>query len=914
MPSASPDRISSVDTSRFSWVNTSRLKRIGIRLLVVAVVLVALFYAFMAFVNIRTNVLWYRAVHADDVYGTILGAQILLFAVFGGLAALAVAGSLLMVIRGRPRFRPDPVRQKWRARFLRVESHVRYGVIAVVAIYLGVRVGSRATHRWQAYLMWRHSQPWHQTDPQFHRDLSYFVSVLPFHRMVVSYLSSIVVTCLVVTLVASYLYGALRIRGRGRRMTPWLKAQVSLLLGLYLLLKAASYWLGRFTLTTSNRGPVTGLSYTDAHAVLPGKTILMVVAIVCALALIANVWLRRLRWLVAGLVAMAVAAVLVGGIWPSLVYRYREEPSASTLDRTSIERNQAATMSAFGLDHQVTTQRFGVTRQARPTGAALLQAAKSIAQIRLLDPNQLSPTFNVKQQLQAYYRFKSTLDIDHYPIDGREQDVAIAVRELNLSGISRSTWTNKHLVYTHGYDVVAAPTDRMDPRTGTPDFINGGLPPHNQIPVSTPQIYFGQNSPSYSIVGQPPGSTTNLEFDYPSSNGSSKAVHTTYAGGGGVPIGSRFTRLLYAVKLHDPNIFFSSEINDSSSLLTVRNPRNRVAQVAPWLTLDGDVYPAVVDGHVYWVVDGYTSTSSYPDSQRINLRNATSTSLTRNGSSVVQPSTSVNYLHNSVKAVVDAYTGQVTLYSWNQAAQPDPVLQTWEHAFPGLVQDESKIPQALLPHLRYPQDLFDVQRSLLASYHVTDAGDFYNGSAFWKVPNDPTVAATNSLNPSGGSGSASSPTMASTYMTLSATGDGSPAYSLSTPMVTLNYRDLAGFLTVNAEAGPDYGKFTLLEFPAGQSVESPAQIQNDIESDNAISKALTLQRGGNSKVRLGNLLTVPLEGKVLYVEPVYTQAQGGNSFPILRHVIAIYGNGEPAFKPTLNAALKQALANDAHAG
>jgi uncharacterized membrane protein (UPF0182 family) len=603
--------------------------------------------------------------------------------------------------------------------------------------------------------------------------------------------------------------------------------------------------------------------------------------------------------------------VLVGGVWPTLVYRYREQPSASSLDRTSIERNQAATISAFGLDHQVSTQQFGVTRRARPTGAALLSEAERIAQIRLLDPNQLSPTFNVKQQLQAYYRFKSTLDIDHYPIGGQQRDVAIAVRELNLSGISRSTWTNNHLVYTHGYDVVAAPTDQLDPKTGTPTFVNGGLPPSNQIPVSTPQVYFGQNSPSYSIVGQPPGSSTNVEFDYPSSNGSSKAVHTTYAGGGGVPIGSRFTRLLYAVKMHDPSIFFSSGINGSSKLLTVRNPRSRVAQVAPWLTLDGDVYPAVVDGHVDWVVDGYTSTSNYPDSQRVNLRNATTSSLTRSGSSVTQPNTSVNYLRNSVKAVVDAYTGQVTLYSWNQDTQLDPVLRTWEDAFPGLVKDQSTIPPALLPHLRYPQDLFDVQRSLLARYHVGDPADFYSGSAFWKVPTDPTIAATNSLNPGGGSGSSSSPTMASTYMTLSATGDGSPAYSLSTPMVTLNYRDLAGFLTVNAEAGPDYGKFTLLEFATGQSAESPAQIQNDIESDNTISKALTLQRGGNSKVVLGNLLTVPLEGKVLYVEPVYTQAAGGNSFPILRHVIAVYGNGRPAFQPTLHGALKQALANDA---
>jgi uncharacterized membrane protein (UPF0182 family) len=692
-------------------------------------------------------------------------------------------------------------------------------------------------------------------------------------------------------------------------MTPAFKAQVSLLLGLYLLFKAASYWLGRFALSTSTRGPVTGLSYTDQHAVLPARTILMVVAILCALVLFANVLFRRLRFALLGLAAMAVAATLLGGIWPTLVSRYREQPSASSLDRTSIERNQAATLKAFGLDHEVSTQQYGASGAARPNGKALLAEARQIAQIRLLDPNQLTPTFNVKQQLQAYYNFKSTLDIDHYPLAGRQRDLAVAVRELNLSGISRSTWTNKHLVYTHGYGVVAAPTDRMDPETGTPVFVNGGLPPQNRIPVSTPQIYFGQNSPSYSIVGHPQGSSSDLEFDYPGSNGAAGAFHTTYAGGGGVPIGSRFDRFLYAVNLHDPNIFFSSDINAGSKLLTVRNPRSRVAKVAPWLTLDGDVYPVVAGGHVEWVVDGYTSTSNYPASQKVNLRSATTTSLTRSGSTVVQPSTSVNYLHNSVKATVDAYTGKVTLYSWNQAAQPDPILKTWESAFPGLVQPESSIPGDLLPHLRYPQDLFNVQRSLLTSYHVTDPRDFYNGSAFWKIPTDPTVAAANTLNLNGTSTSSSVPTLPSVYMSMSATGSGRAGYALSTPMVTLNYRDLAGFLTVNAEPGPDYGRFTLLEFPVGQSVGSPAQIQNDIESDNAISKELTLQRTGNSKVVLGNLLTIPLEGKVLYVEPVYTQAVGGNSFPILRHVIAVYGNGQPAFSATLDEALKQAIAN-----
>jgi uncharacterized protein len=878
-----------------------------IRLVGVAIVVIAVVYAFLAFVSIRTNVLWFRSVHVDHVYGTILGAQILLFCVFGILTTAAVAASLVLLIRRRPRFRPDPARQKWRHRYLRYEARFRTWLIVVVALYLGVRTGARATHRWQTYVMWRNSVPWHRTDPQFHRDLSYYVTVLPFHQMVVGYLTSIVVLCLVVTVIAGYLYGACRIRshGPGQRMTPAFKTQVSVLLGLFLLLKAASFWLGRYTLTTSNRGPVTGLSYTDVHAVLPARTILAVVAVLCAALLFANVRLGRLRWMVVGVVGLYAASYVLGGLYPSLIHRYREQPSAATLDRSTIERNQAATLSAFGLEHQVTTRQIDTTSSATTTAAD----AQRTAQLRVLDPNRLTPTFDVKQELQAYYRFKSTLDIDHYPIQGRDQDVAIAVRELNLAGISRQTWANKHLVYTHGYGVVAAPTDQMDEKTGTPNFVNGGLPPQNEIRVDQPRIYFGQNSPSYSIVGQPKGSTKNLEFDYPSTSGTAAGVRTTYDGGGGVPIGSRFTRFLYAVNLHDPNIFFSSDINNGSQLLTVRNPRARVAKVAPWLTLDGDVYPAVVGGRLQWVVDGYTSSSNYPDSQQVNLRKATTSSLTKTGSTVVQPNRSVNYLQNSVKAVVDAYTGQVTLYEWNQANQPDPLLKTWESAFPGLVKPESDIPEALLPHLRYPQDLFNVQRLLLTQYHVTDPGDFYNGSAFWKVPNDPT--ATASLN-SGGGGSG--PTLPSAYMSLSPTGDGASTYSLSTPMVTLNYRDLAAFLSVDSVPGPGYGRFTLLQFPSGQQFESPAQIQNDIESDNVISHALTLQRGGNSRVVLGNLLTVPLAGKVLYVEPVYTQAQGGNSFPILRHVIAVYGDGQPAFRSTLTAALRQAIANDAAAG
>ncbi|MGN6780656.1 MAG: UPF0182 family protein, partial [Marmoricola sp.] len=745
---------------------------------------------------------------------------------------------------------------------------------------------------------------------QFHKDASFFVEVYPFHALVVALLSQIVVCALLIALTAGFSFGVWRLRGPGPRVTRAMTRLVSLLLAAYLVVKAMGWWVSRYAVDTSQRGPVTGPSYTDVHAVLPGRTVLVVVALICAVLLVANVVaVGRVRLLAGSIALLVVAAIVVGSVWPTVVWRFREQPSAATVDLGEIRHNQHATLAAFGLAGHVLTQADQPTAEKLP---ALQTRAAHAAQIRVLDPNRLSPTFNVKQELQAYYGFKSTLDIDHYDLGGRPRDVALAVRELEIGGIPQNSWVNNHLVYTHGYGVVAAPTDEMDPRTESPYFLDGGVPPAQQIPLTQPDVYFGQMSPSYSIVGEPAGSHRHLEFDHPGGRGAAPA-HTTYAGGGGIPIGSTWRRMLFAWRLGSPNVLFSADVNKASQLLMIRNPRARVAQVAPWLTLDGDTYPAVVDGRIQWIVDGYTSSSTYPDSQLVNLGHATRTTLTTQGATVGQPNTQVNYLRNSVKAVVDAYTGKVTLYEWDQNEAPDPLLKTWESVFPGLVQPQSTMPAALVPHLRYPQDLFDVQRTLLAQYHVGSAADFYSGNDFWKVPTDSTVAANKQFNAGSGSGSAA-PAEPATYMSMALDGVGSQRYTLSSPMVTLNRRDLAAFISVDAEPGPDYGQFTVLDFAGDSGGEAPSQVQNDIESSTKISEALTLQRGGNSKVVLGDLVALPVSGRMLYVEPVYTQAAGSTSFPILRHVIALYGNGDPTFDDTLAPALQQAVASGAATG
>lgn len=895
------------------------LRRWSIRLLVAAVAVVVLWLIFVAVVRIVTTDLWFDSVHDGSVYTTMLEAQVLLFCIFGGFAGL-VGGLTITALRRIPSPLPmsaedDTFRwvfRKYEPRFWRL-------IVLLAVVVPGVLVGQRAAGNWQTYLLWRHAVPWHASDPLFHRDISFFVEVYPFHLMVVALLSQALSYGLWIAVIGGYWYGAWRLRRGRRKITSGFTRLMSLLLAGYLALRAANYWLSRYSLTTSQRGAVTGSSYTDVHAALPSKYVLMSIAIVCALALLANALLAdrvralgRVRVVGAAVGLVVVASLVVGSAWPALVYHFREAPSAAKVDLGEIAHNQRATLAAFGLNGQITTVPYDPAKTVR--SSALEHLATKTAQISLIDANQLSPTFNVEQQLQAYYGFKSTLDIGHYEINGRSQDVDLAVRELQTSGIPHPSWVNNHLVYTHGYGIVAAPTTHVDPNTESPVFLDGGMPPSQQIRVTRPQVYFGQAfGSSYSIVGQPAGSHSELEFDHPGSNGSSTSAHTTYRGHGGIPIGSTLRRLLFAVQLRDPNVLFSSELNSASQLLMVRNPRARVAKVAPWLTLDGDVYPAVVNGEIKWIVDGYTTSNTYPDSQLVNLRRASQTTLTANGASVAQPNAQVNYLHNSVKAVVDAYTGKVTLYEWNQKQHPDPLLKAWESVFPGLVKPQSNIPSALLPELRYPTDLFNVQRYLLAKYHVTQPANFYSGNDFWTVPTDPTVAAGNTINAKSAHG-ASSPPLPSRYMSMSADGSGAQQYTLSSPMATLNGRQLAAFVYVDAQPGPDYGKFTVLNFPSASGNESPVQVQNDIESDTTITEALTLQRGGNSKVVLGDLDAIPVAGRMLYVEPVYTRSNGSASFPILRHVIALYGDGGPSFDNSLGPALKDAIRSAAGSG
>ena len=824
----------------------------------------------------------------------------MLFAIFGALMAAAVANTLIVFHRHRPTtFSPDPIKQRWRWRFHRVEPRLRRWLFVIVVGYLSISMGTRAAGNWQTWLQWRHSVSFGQQDPQFHRDISYYVFIYPMHRLVLTYLFRIIVTALIVLLISAYAYGGIRVRGHGPRMTKSVRSQLSLLLALYLILKAFAYWLDRYALVTSNRGVVTGLAYTDTHAVLPGRIVLIVIALIAAAMLLANVFLRSSKMMWTGLFVMLGGAVLVGVAWPAVVQRFREKPSASSLETPFIENNIAATRTPSA---SRATSRDGLPRHADAHGAALGAQVARNAQIRLLDPNKMSPTFNVKQQVQSYYGFKSTLDIDRYPIcrphpgcrarrPGAEpQRVAGGTQHLDQHSPRLHPWLRRRRRHD---DLAAGRAAELRRKQPAPDRPN---------PMTQPRIYYGQMSPSYSIVGGPAGSKPR-EFDRPNSTGTGQPANYTHTGGGGVPIGSFFHRLLYAWKLHSASILFSSEINSDSQLLTVRNPRSRVAAVAPWLTLDGDTYPTVVDGHIVWVVDGYTTSNNYPDSQQINLRSATSNTLSQNGATVTQPSTSINYMHNSVKATVDAYSGKVTLYAWNQATDRDPILESWEKSFPGLIKPQTDIPAALVPHLRYPQDLFNVQRSLLTRYHVTDPSEFYSGSDFWKIPDGPDDRRKQQHQRHRKEGddfraypgidvhvAVSKRLVGRELRAVVSAGHPQPSEPVGVPVGRL--RSGSGLRPLHA-ARPD-------RQPG--SVESPSQIQNDIESGSDGGPEAHAAARWQLAGRTGQPADDPARRAGCSTSSRSTRSHRRTSFPILRHVIAQYGDGQPAFSLTLPAA------------
>lgn len=863
-------------------------------------IIAALIVAFFVFASLYTEFLWFDQAGFTGVLTTQWIATAVMFVV--GFLGMAVP--LFVVIQLAYRLRPVYVRLSSQLdRYQEVIEPLRRLAMWGMPIFFGVFAGFAAAGQWEVVWLWANGVATSVVDPQFGIDTGFYMFAMPFYSILLAFISAVLLLSLIVTALVSYLYGSVRVGQGELRISKPARIQLAVIAGLYLLVQAASLWLDQYKTLVQPDDRITGAAYTGVNATIPGLAILSIIAAVVAILFFVTAIIGRWRFPLAATGLLIVASLVVGVGYPWVVTTFQVKPNQNAYQAEYYQRNIDGTKEAYGVADLETTP-FAAKTDAE---AGQLRAdAETTASTRIMDPKVIPPTVRQLEQYRGYYQFQTIMDVDRYEIDGEMQDTVVSVRDLDMSGLGDGdNWNNRVAVYTHGYGLVAAAGNQRT-SDGEPVFLERGIPSSGFLTDAgnfEPRVYFGENSPEYSIVGAPEGAEP-AEIDYPRGQDGATETKTTFAGDGGPKVSGTFTKLLYALKFQSEQILFSDLVNEESQILYDRDPKTRVQKTAPYLELDSDPYPSVVDGRIVWIVDGYTTSSTYPYSTSVSLSDAIADS---NITSPTLAIDDINYIRNSVKATVDAYDGSVTLYAWDDE---DPVLQTWQNVYPSTLKPISEMSGELMSHVRYPTDLFKVQRDVLGVYHVDGASSFAQQDNRWQTPNDPRSDA--SLQPP-------------YYLTMQMPGQDSPRFSMFSTFIPNSQgsggsRDvLMGYLAVDSDAGSEagvksegYGQLRMLEIDTDTTVPGPGQVQNTYNSDTSVVPQLNLLQQGESEVIYGNLLTLPVGGGLLYVQPVYVQSSEGTQLPRLQKVLVAFGD-RVAFEDTLTEALDALFGGDAGA-
>ena len=873
----------------------ARPRRWPLILIGIVVITVVLFTALSGFV---IDLLWYREINQSGVFWTVLRTKFVLALVFGLLFFGALYANLLIARRIRPTTRVLSADQEVLERVRDVTDPLLRWAIPLGSAVLAFLVALGVTGQWSTFLLWKNSSgvSFQTTEPLFGRDPSFYIFSLPWLRFLQGWLFSTLVGVTILVGIAHVLWGGIRPQAPmfADKVTPAARAHLSVLLGLIMLIKAWGYWLGRFDLLTSPRGVVEGASYTDVHAQLPALNFLTIVAVVCAILFFANIRLRNWSLPIIAVGLLALSSVLLGAIYPGFVQQFRVKPNEQQDEQEYIGDNIAATNLAFGLNAvQASTPDVTV---GPVTAKQVADNGGTVSNIRVWRPVVLKENLQSVQRFKQYYDFND-VDVDRYQVNGDERVLMVSAREIAQQGLpaGSQTWQNVHLAYTHGYAAVAAQVNTATDQ-GQPDYVLQDLPPTTTDPealtLTQPRIYYGESDQEAFVV-----TNTNVdELDFQDT----PSAETTYTGTGGIPLSNFLRRAMFAWKFRDYNLLVSGSISSSSRIMIYRDIQTRVRKAVPFLKFDNDPYLAIVDGRPQWIWDAYTSTDEYPYSQAVDLQEA----APGQDSSTVPFSGTVNYLRNSVKAVVDAYDGSIKYYAFLSGPNADPIIQVWSKAFPGLFTDIANAPSSLAAHFRYPENLFQVQAFQYANYHVTDPTLFYQKRDFWAIPDDPTLPA---------SGQAAE-SIRPYYQLIRLPGSGEQEeFELVLPFVPADRQNMVGWMAASSDA-IDYGKLTVFRFPEGRTIEGPTQVFARINQDARFSSERTLLGQAGSVVLFGDFLVIPIEDSFLYVQPVYVQAQQ-TPIPQLHDVIIVNGSGGPVtIADNLQDALRDAVSGEVPGG
>lgn len=851
---------------------------------IVLVALAALVFTAFASARFYTDVLWFQELGIESVLWKSLRTQFFVGLAVGVLTAVVVWINLAVAARLAPPYvarfderRPDPLHELRSS----LGPFLKWLRIAL-ALFIGFLAGVGASTAWQTVLLWRSKVPFGIDDPQFGKDIGFYVFDLPFLEQVSSWVWFAIIASFFVAAGSHYLFGAIQPERGLKGVSSGALAHLSVLLGLLALVKSFQYYLGTYQLNFSERGTVTGASYTDVEAQLPALRLLAIISIISAVLFIANIFIRRLSLPLAAVGIWILTAVLAGGVWPMVVQRFSVEPQEPQKERKYIERNLEATRTAFGVNDIESIEYPGTSSL---TGDQI-EANESVLQnVRLWDPGILERAYAQLQAIRTYYQF-TDVDVDRYEVDGETRQVLLSARELQLDDLpDRSkSWQNVHLQYTHGFGLVASLANEST-SNGQPSFLvrdvpGTALPGADSLVPEQPRLYYGESfdSSEYSVVN-----SKQEELDYALED--SGVERSNYAGEGGIRLGSLFKRIAFAVREGDPNLVLSGLITPESRILIYRNVRDRVLRAAPFLDLDDDPYIAVVDGRLVWIIDAYTSTSNYPYSQRFDANSVVgaeeSGALAGN----------VNYVRNSVKVVVDAYDGTMDLHVVDEK---DPMIQTWRNVFPSLFTADAPS-EDLEAHFRYPEDLFTLQSEVYRTYHMTDPLDFYSKEDEWDVPGGVSVGAVATVG-------ADTSRLDPTYLLFRLPGETEQEFVLTQPFTPRLRPNMIAQLAARSNPG-EYGEILAIEYPRSRQVPGPQQVENLINQDVEISQTLTLldSEGGGSNIEFGSLVILPLEGSVLYVQPMFVTAENVG-IPELKKVVVVQGE-EAVMADTFEEAL-----------
>jgi len=741
-------------------------------------------------------------------------------------------------------------------------------VYLLLSLFVGFIFSNFGINGWELLLKFINSTPFGEVDPLFSKDIGFYLFKLPFHKLIYQLLSlSVVVSALLAGII--YFITATGNSFLERLNRKQIKYHLSILLAIFFAVKAWGYRLDMFDLLYSSRGVVFGASYTDVNAQLLSFKILMVISAVIALFSLVNIFMRDMKFIIGGIVTLFLASLVVGGVYPALIQQYIVEPNEIAKESPYIKHNIDFTRRAFNLN-KIKEKDFPIKEEINYQD--LEENPETVSNIRLWDSRPLKATYQQLQEIRSYYTFND-IDVDRYKIDGELRQVMLGARELDQDLLSQraQTWVNQKLNYTHGFGVAMSPVSKVT-SSGLPKFTIKDIPPQSKhIKVSQPRIYYGESTNEYIIAN-----TKAEEFDYPQGDTNK---YNTYQGSGGVKLNSLVKKVAFSFKYGTLKILLNSDITTDSQLMFNRNIKTRVRKVAPFLTYDQDPYLVINDsGQLYWIQDAYTTSRRYPYSEP----------HTRNGT---------NYIRNSVKVAINAYTGEMDFYVVDKE---DPIIKTYQKIFPELFTSWSDMPEGLKDNLRYPEELFKLQTQVYNNYHMTNPRVFYNQEDVWNTPRE----SYGKLDVEGGQVSVSQEsaiTMEPYYALMNLPEAERESFILMLPFTPVEKNNLISWLA--AKSSPeDYGELILYKFSKQKLVYGPMQIEAKIDQHSEISRQLSLWNQRGSEVIRGNLLTIPIGESILYIEPIFLQAEQ-SKLPELKRVIASTGE-RVVMQPTLSAAIR----------